>query len=469
MAVMSIGHRPSTLLCIIAWAGLVSAQAPSAPTADQVTRQRVDAFVAALVAGRPEAFEAMAQEHCTPAFRERRSPAERAQMLTRLLADFGTMQVESARHIDDGVQVSIVGSTGMHGRLMLTLEPQAPHRIDGFGVDVEAGGGDRDQPTGPPPPVTRDMDDEALGKALDGYLAGLTAQDQFSGVVLVSRGGRTPFVRGYGKADRETDVDNTPATRFNIGSINKSFTTVAVTRLIGEGKLKPTDTIGTWLPDHPNADARVATIQQLLDHQGGIADFFGPAYASTPKDTLRSNRDYYNLVAPQPLTFAPGTGRRYCNGCYIVLGEIIARASGRTYEEYIQEHVFGPASMTGAGFFGPEPRRPDVARGYTRRGGPGPGLRSNADMVGSRGSAAGGAYATAGDLLAYVQALRANRLLTAEQTARVAPGRFGVAGGAPGLNAVVQMDAETVVVVLANLDPPHAEQLGKAIATQLAR
>jgi CubicO group peptidase (beta-lactamase class C family) len=463
---MRIGHRFATTLGLLAWVGIVSAQVPPA-TPDPEVRRRTDAFFEALASGQSATFETMAREHCTPAFLVRRTPADRAQMLARLRDDFGAMRLDAVSRTDDGVELAIVGSTGMHGRLRLVLEPKAPGRIDRFGIEVDAGG-DREPPAGPPPPITRDMTDAALQPALDGYLSSLTASGQFAGVVLVSRAGRTAFARAYGEANRETHVANALTTRFNIGSINKSFTAVAIARLVGEGSLKLTDTIGMRLPDHPNADAHGATVQQLLDHQGGIADIFGPAFEAAPKDTLRSNHDYYRLVASQPLTFAPGTNRRYCNGCYVVLGEIIARVSGRPYEEYIGEHVFRPAGMTTAGFLGPEPPQADVARGYTRGQGAASDLRSNASMHGARGSAAGGAYATAGDLLAYVEAVRAHRLLKPEQTARVMrDGGLGIAGGAPGLNAAIEASGDVVVIALANLDPPAAEQVGLAIARQL--
>lgn len=464
---MRTGHRPTITLCLIAWAGLVSAQAPSSPPTAEV-RARVETFVAAL-SSTPQAFEAMAREHCTPGFLERRSADERAQMLTRLRGDFGVMRVESMRSTDEGVEVEVSGSTGMHGRLMLALEPDPTRRIDRMGIAVEAGGSRRDAPDRPNVPISSAMDEATLSQALDGYLTGLSSRDEFSGVVLVHRGGRTVFNKAYGEADRDAHLPNTPTTRFNIGSINKSFTTVAITRLIGEGKVKRSDTIGNLLPDYPNADARTATVQQLLDHQGGIADFFGPAYAATPKNSLRSNRDYYQLVAPQPLTFAPGTSRRYCNGCYIVLGEIVARVTGQSYEDYVAQHVFRPAGMTTAGFLRTETKGAQVAQGYTRRSGAGDDLRPNTGMHGHGGSAAGGAYASAADLLAFVQALQGNRLLTREQTASIGGGRLGIAGGAPGLNASVEADEEVVVIVLANLDPPHAEQLAAGIARQLRR
>ena len=168
-------------------------------------------------------------------------------------------------------------------------------------------------------------------------------------------------------------------------------------------------------------------------------------------------------------------GARYCNGCYIVLGAIIAKVSGVAYEDYIAAHIYTPAGMTTAGPTGVV--RPS---GYTRRSPGGDGaLRSNADMHGVSGSAAGGGYATARDLLTFDEALRAGRLADAERTAwllnvsQVTPGRtegaLGIAGGAPGLNGILESSRDWTVVVLANLDPPAAQQLGVAIHRQLSR
>jgi CubicO group peptidase (beta-lactamase class C family) len=168
-----------------------------------------------------------------------------------------------------------------------------------------------------------------------------------------------------------------------------------------------------------------------------------------------------------------GARRQYCNGCYIVLGEIVARVSGQSYEAYVTEHVFGRAGMRRTGFLGAAPRAADVARGYTRRGAGGPEAEDNGGMLGARGSAAGGAYATAADLLTFVDALRRHRLLSKEDSAVLLGGdgsspSMAFAGGAPGLNAFVTAKGDTVVVVLANMDPPHGERLGEALARQLA-
>ena len=124
--------------------------------------------------------------------------------------------------------------------------------------------------------------------------------------------------------------------------------------------------MGALLPDYPNEAARPATVDQLLNHAGGVADFFGPQFDQAPKETFRSNADYFRFVAGQPLLFAPGTRSQYCNGCYIVLGAIIERVAGIPYEEFIRKNVFERAGMQGAAFLAVD--SPDTAIGYTRRG-----------------------------------------------------------------------------------------------------
>ena len=131
------------------------------------------------------------------------------------------------------------------------------------------------------------------------------------------------------------------------------------------------------------------------------------------------------------------------------------------YEQYVAEHVFKRADMASTGYPQVDAIEPNVAVGYTRRGDDGR-LRSNVYMHGAAGSAAGGGYSTATDLFAYVKAIRAGRL----------PGResgIGIAGGAPGINAIVESNTAWTVIVLTNLDPPTGQQLGVALMRALER
>lgn len=468
--------RSMTVICIAVALAVCGAQGP-----DPATKARIDGFVQAINAG-PDAFEAMAKESYAPALLAKRAPAERRQLVERIRGDFGALTVARVMATPDGeLTLHARGATGLEGRFVLTLEPAPPHRITSLSVEV----GDRDEPRDatPPPPINATMAPAELEPALDGWLAPMAAADTFSGVVLVAKSGTPVFEKAYGFANRDTRTPNLVTTRFSLGSINKIFTKTAIAKLVGEGRLALTDTIGTLLPDYPNPAAKVATVAQLLEHRAGVADFFGPDFNEAPKSRFRSNADYYAFVAPKPLLFEPGARRQYCNGCYIVLGAIIERLSGMPYEDFVARHVFAPAGMTTAGAFRSDALPPDTARGYTRRGpsasAAGGALADNAPMHGLAGSGAGGGYAAARDLLAFDVALRAGRLLDAKQTAwmlnvdAATPGRsggaLGIAGGAPGVNAVLESSDTWTVVVVGNLDPPAAERLGVVIHRQLAR
>lgn len=313
----------------------------------------------------------------------------------------------------------------------------------------------------PPPPVDNTLTSAEIEKRLDGYFTRLATDEVFSGVTLVARNGVPVFFKAFGMADREKKIPNTIRTRFNIGSINKAFTQQAIRQLVRDGKLSLTDTIGKFYPDYPQAASRGATVEQLLTHRGGLSDFFGAEFTRMPKDRLASNADYFRLIGSLPPNFAPGERTQYCNGCYIALGAIVERVTGMPYEKYMAENIFNRAEMTSTGY--PRSDRPeaDMAVGYTRRDSDGT-LHGNFALHGVTGSAAGGGYSTALDLLTYAKAVRAGRFPGSEP-------EMGAAGGAPGINAVLETRGEWTVIVLTNFDPPTGERVGIAIADALER
>ena len=295
-------------------------------------------------------------------------------------------------------------------------------------------------------------------------LDGHAREGRFSGVALLAHGDSTLLAAGWGLADRERNLPATPATRFNVGSIGKLFTRAAIAQLAQQGKLSLDDKLSRFLPDFPHAGE--ITIEMLTQHRSGVGDIFNERYHAMDRSKLRHNRDYLALIRDQPLWFAPGTSERYSNGGYVLLGEVIAKASGEDYYAYLAKHVFGPAGMkqTGAPIEGDGSK--GLARGYTRQGAPEGGETDNARTRPARGSAAGGSYSTAADLLAFDRALLAGRLCSVPWAQWVtdgvrpsggaaspgAPG-FGFAGGAPGLSAEWLHEGGTVLIVLTNRDP----------------
>jgi CubicO group peptidase (beta-lactamase class C family) len=291
---------------------------------------------------------------------------------------------------------------------------------------------------GPPP-------DAELAASLKAHLDALSAADGFSGAVLVARGDQVLFREAYGLASREARTPNRPETRFNLGSINKAFTRLAIEQLAAAGRLSLGDTLDRYVPEYPVEKGRRITLQQLLEHRGGTGDVFGPRYDRCDRARLRTLRDWLPLFAEEPLLFDPGTQEKYSNAGYVLLGLVVEKVSGRSYDDYVGEHVFAPAGMKDTGAYPVEGGVANTATGYTR--GPGGGLQDNGSTLPWRGSSAGGGYSTADDLLRFAQALRGGRL-------GPAVGALGIAGGAPGINAALEMMGDYTVVVLANLDPP---------------
>jgi len=464
--------RHMRILCAALAFVLIAAQPPD-------IRTRIDAYVKALSSGSPDQFDRMATDNFTPELLAR-TAAQRRSMVARVHDDFGEIAIAnermtSATHVELDIESH---KNSMPLIITMDFEAAAPHRIASVSLRAggPAGGGRGGAPPIPAAPISATMPGEELSLALGAYLGGLAAANDFAGVVLVAKDGTSIFENAYGAANPGSNAPMSVDLRFNIASIGKAFTKTAIGQLIQSGKVKPTDTLGALLPDYPNSDAKPATVDQLLHFQVGIADFFGEAFARTPKDRFQSNQDYYAFVAPRPLSFKPGEKTEYCNGCYVVLGEIIAKVTGVSYERYIQDHVFGPSGMKTAGFlaFGD----PQVALGYTR-GSPDQPWTSALEMHGHHGSAAGGAYAGVHDLLAFDNAIRTHVLLDAkttgwffdnpaDQSRSRAMDTYGIAGGAPGANASLESDGRWTIVTLGNLDPPNAVRVGEALAAALS-
>ena len=300
------------------------------------------------------------------------------------------------------------------------------------------------------PRVNGAMSEEQLTAALNDYLIELAAKDVFSGNVLIAKDGKTVYAGSAGFADRSNKLRNGPSTRFNVGSIDKAFTKAAIEQLVARGKISLSDTIGKLLPDYPQGESRRATVDQLLRHSAGIADVFGDEFDREAKDHFRSNADYYRFVSSAKPMFAPGARTEYCNGCYVVLGAIIERVSSMPYERYVEENIFKPAGMGSTGFIQTDGINPNVAVGYThpKNGG---WLQSNVLMNGASGCAAGGGYSSTSDLFRYSEALRNSRIPDVASS-----DSLSIGGGAPGINAVLQRNADWTIIVMANVDPPAA-------------
>ncbi len=348
------------------------------------------------------------------------------------------------------------GSQGPLVNLEFDFEKSPPYGLLGIRVE-DAGGGER-------VPAHPLKDDKELAGAVGKYVSDLSSSDKFSGAVLIARHGRPIFEEAYGYADRERKIPNRIDTHFNLGSVNKSFTHLAIDQLVANGKISLNDPIKKFLPEYPNKEAaEKVTVQQLLDMRSGIGDFFGDRYAAAPKAKLRTLEAYLPLFADKPLEFEPGTRQRYSNGGFVVLGLIIEKASGLSYYAYVRNNIFLPAGMTHTDSFEKDSLPPDCAHGYT---GEGAERRSNYETLPEKGSSAGGGYSTVHDLLNYTIALEKGSITPLRAEKREG---MSIAGGAPGLNTSLIWDPRSayVIVVMSNFDPPSAERVARQIRAWL--
>ena len=418
---------------------------PDAPIGD-----RFRALLALLGDPGAEARRAFVIEHVAPRFVDEAGEGALVAGLGRLADEVGGREVVGVLLESETAGAVAIETPDGEVRVSLRLEDAAPHRI--AGLDVEVG------PAGP------DFGD--LGAALD-HVAAEAEDGRFSGVVLVARDGEVVEERAYGWADRERGERVALDTRFNIGSINKELTAVAILQL-AERRLVDLDApIGTYLDGFAPDVAGAVTVRHLLQHRSGWGHYWDhPDFVGREAEVVEID-DFLDLVRTMPLGAEPGAREQYSNAGYEVLGGVVEAASGQRYADYVWEHVARPAGMTDARTArhgAPGHAAPYRGAGYDR---PSPTAKAP--------SAAGGGYATARDLLRFQNALSDGRLLGPEALGllfnRFEPSEgpvepsVGIAGGAPGINAVWEWDAPSgwSVVVLANREPPAAEALGLPI------
>ncbi|MDX1626117.1 MAG: serine hydrolase domain-containing protein, partial [Wenzhouxiangellaceae bacterium] len=237
--------------------------------------------------------------------------------------------------------------------------------------------------------------------------------------------------RAWGLAHRDFGVPNDTTTRFNLGSLNKTWTAVAVAQLAESGKLSFDDPLSKFV-DYPDAEsAKKIRIEHLLTHTSGLGSYFTEEYDRTARKDLRSLDDFLALSADQPPAFEPGTDWLYSNTGMLVLGKVIEAASGQDYYDYIQQHILQPAGMQASGCFELDRVNEKLAVGYEDRWTiEGKETVNNLFEHVVRGGPAGGCWSTAGDLFRFAEALKAGRLVSAELAETVTTPKPGL--GSPG-------------------------------------
>ncbi len=303
-------------------------------------------------------------------------------------------------------------------------------------------------------------------------------EDRFSGVILVAKGENVVYEKAWGYANKNFQVPNEIDTKFNIGSLNKLITKIAILQLVQRGLLSLDDLVGKHLPEFPIEIATKVRIHHLISFTSGMGDYFNEKFEAA-NGNLRTLDDFVPFFIDDTLAFEPGEGSQYSNAGYVVLGKIIEAVSGMDYYDYVKEYICRPAGMLDTDHFEIDSITSKLATGYTKQM---PDCsrhpikrRANYFIIGSRGSSAGGGQSTVYDLLKLDIAIENAVLLDGPHSSRVfvplnaEPGRkpklVGLAGGAPGLTALyLKYNSKGYTVfVLSNYDPEDVEPIGEQV------
>jgi CubicO group peptidase (beta-lactamase class C family) len=341
-------------------------------------------------------------------------------------------------------------------------------------------GGSEDQ-------IKRSAGDE-LSTKIDQYLGARTSLGQFSGVALVATKEGVVFQKAYGYANLELRVPNTPETTFEIASLSKAFTAAAVLLLRDDGKLELDDTVCRFIERCPET-WKAITVRQLLHHTSGIPDYesaleLGSAKYGDAMAVSDAPRRFLDEARTKPLDFAPGSKFNYSNTGYLLLGYVIEKASGQSYEDFLRGRIFTPLSLASTGVIDRRRIQKNRADGYTGlddlpiekivAGSPllgGPFSRALYTRLPSpEGDAS--VYSDAADLYRWVTALDEGKLLSAASRAEMMTpqlGGYGTGwftakrfertlrthtGDLPGFVSGIDRytDGELTVILLCNLD-----------------
>jgi len=392
-------------IALLALALPVLAQQATSPAA-----QRAADLVRLIESGKRAEMQKYVKENYAPEFLARASVDDHLGFMLSQQDQMRGVEVlsikeTSATSVEARLKSKLTGSQVV---LIVRTEANAPNRISGIGLRRA-----RPEPGAQP---TKKLTEAEMAKELDAFVQKLADADLFSGAVLLAKDGKTIYQKAVGIANKDFNAPNKIDTKFNLGSMNKMFTAVAIAQLVERGKLSFDDPLSKFLPDFPDKEsAEKIKIKQILTHTAGLGGYFSQKFQEASRDRFRTVNDMMKLAREEKILFEPGSRWQYSNTGFLVLGAVIEKVSGQSYYDFVRENIYKPAGMTNSDCYDLDRVNTNLAVGYEKEyTDKGIEFRNNIFMHVLRGGPQGGGYSTVEDLLKFDVALRSGKLLGKE-------------------------------------------------------
>ena len=429
---MKMLMRVSILILLLTTAVFVGAQ--TQPN-DSPAMHRARELIGLINSGDRAAATAYIKESYTPSFL-RRPMDEHLGFISSMHDGTRGLEIDSVQEEKAGEVTLLLKSklTGAWLALLVRVEADAPYKVVGIGRRPP-----RLPTDGRPRPK---LTDAQIARELEAFVQKLADADVFSGTVLLAKNGQTLFKKAYGVANKDFNAPNRVDTKFNLGSMNKMFTSVAIAQLVERGKLSFDDPLSKFLPEFPTKEAaEKIRIRHLLTHTSGLGSYFNQKFMESSRDRFRTVDELMTLGKDEKPAFEPGTRWAYSNTGMLVLGKVIEVVTGGSYFDYIRENVYKPAGMIQSDSYELDLVNPNLAVGYDKEfTDAGIRFRNNIFAHVIRGGPAGGGYSTAEDLLRFAVALRSGKLVGEGYVKQLLSAKPEI--NSPGYGFGFQIDAE---------------------------
>lgn len=429
---------------------------------EQIIEQKMNQLIKLLKDPQPAKVESYINTQLDKNLLEAYPMSDHLEYYNETIGSIGSFEVVNIQNtMGSDFNLDLKTSGGKIKRFLVEFHPNPPHGLMGMQQS----------------PYTS-FDDLQISdyQLLHNALQEKADNNEFSGNLLIAQNDNILFNHAYGYADKRFGVKNTLETRFNLASITKDFTALAILQLSQAKKLSLDDLIGKYIPEFPDSKGQKISIRHLLTHQSGLDQSFSDPVFVKLKHQMNDIEDYIDIIKDDELLFEPGTGSEYSNDGFEILGVIVQRVSGMSYYDYVRQHIFEKLNMMDSGYIQVSLAQKNMARNYTNLSALGPDegfLRETLYMFPAIGSASGGAYSTTADMLTYMNAIESGKLLDdyhqslflnrfrePDDEQKNSTGKGG-AGGAPGVSTyyVVNFNLGVKIVILSNYDERLAEDM----------